>query len=126
MSENPSLRELQKISKILLLVNATKIEQELSKIATTPERKAMWVLMNGKLMPKDIAAQAGSTTASVSRFLNAAIAAGLLEYNKGEPPRRILDYVPPEWVELLKLETEEDSNSQVQTKIDLSIKEEPK
>jgi len=103
MSMEATLRELRKISRILILANATSVEEELSKIATTNERKRMWVLMNGKRMPKDLARETGVTAMAVSNFLAAGVAAELIEYDRGEPPRRILDYVPPSWIELVKL-----------------------
>ena len=103
MSSEASLRELRKISRILILANAASIEEEFSKIATTNERKKMWVLMNGKKMPKDLAKETGVTIMAVSNFLAAGVATELIEYNRGEPPRRILDYVPPSWIELVKL-----------------------
>ncbi len=95
------LRELRKISKLLLLTNAKIIEEELSKIATTDDRKKMWVSINGSRMPKDIANEVKVTQMAVSNFLNAGEAAGLIEYKRGEPPWRLLDYVPPNWIELL-------------------------
>jgi hypothetical protein len=103
MSSEATLRELRKISRILILTNAVAVEKELSKIATTNERKKMWVLMDGKRMPKDLAKEIGVTAMAVSNFLAAGVAAELIEYNRGEPPRRMLDYVPPSWIELVKL-----------------------
>jgi hypothetical protein len=97
------IRELRKISKILILTNTGIIEKELSKIASTNDRKKMWVLIDGKRMPSDIAKEAGVTTMAVSYFLNAGVAADLIEYARGEPPLRALDYVPVSWIELLKL-----------------------
>ena len=99
--QDSTLRELKLILKVLILANASTIERELSKIATTNERKKMWVLIDGKRMSKDIADQAGVTPMSVSNFVNAGVAAELIEYIKGKPPRRILDYVPPEWISLV-------------------------
>lgn len=109
--QDPTLRELKLILKVLILANAGAIERELSKIATTNERKKMWVLIDGKRMPKDIADQAGVTPMAVSNFVNAGVAAELIEYVKGKPSRRILDYVPPEWISLVAQppsETEEE------------------
>jgi len=97
------LSELQKMSKVLVLANAKVIEAELSKIASTNERKKMWVLIDGNRMPKDIADQVKVTPMAVSNFLTAAVAAGFIEYSRGKPPRRTLDYVPPAWIELAKL-----------------------
>jgi len=97
------LRELRRISKILILTNASTIEKELSKIASSDDRKCMWICIDGKRMPKNIANEVGVTQIAVSYFLNAGVAAGLIEYVKGEPPRRILDYVPPVWIDLVEL-----------------------
>lgn len=101
--EDPTLKELKVISKVLILANADAIEKELSKIATTDERKKMWVLIDGKTMPKDIADHAGVTAMSVSYFISAGVAAELIKYIKGKPPRRVLDYVPPGWISLITL-----------------------
>jgi len=106
MSNEQILSELRKISKLLTLVNAPVIEKELSKIASSKERKRMWVLIDGNRMPKDIANQVGVTPMAVSYFLNAGVAAGVIEYKGGVPPRRALDYVPPDWIELLVAEEE--------------------
>ena len=105
MSTDATLRELRKISKTLILANAGAVEKELSKIATTNERKKMWILIDGKRMAGDIAREAGVTAMAVSNFLNAGVVAELVEYKRGEAPRRILDYVPPSWIELVKLPT---------------------
>lgn len=101
--QDATLKELKSILKVLILTNANAIEKELSKVATTDERKKMWILMDGKRMSKDIANEAGVTKMAVSKFLNAGVAAELIEYIKGEPPRRILDYVPPTWINFVKL-----------------------
>lgn len=97
----PILRELRKISKILLLANATSVEVELEKIANTPIRKKMWALVDGKRMSKDIAKEVNVSLMAVSRFLEAASIADLVEYTQREPPRKILDYVPPAWISLI-------------------------
>jgi hypothetical protein len=118
MSNEASLRELRKISRILILANAASVEKELSKIATTNERKKMWVLMDGKTMPKDLAKGTGVTIMAVSNFLTAGVAVELVEYNRGEPPRRILDYVPPNWIELVKLPAVEEAEAVHQPRLD--------
>jgi predicted transcriptional regulator len=95
------LRELKKMSKILSLANAPVLEKEISKIANSDARKKMWVLIDGKRMPKEIAKEAGVTQMAVSYFLTAAAAAEFVEYAKFEPPHRILDYVPRTWIDLV-------------------------
>jgi len=104
------LTELRKLTKITLLANAKMIETELSKVATTNERKKVWVLIDGKRMPKEIADLAGISAVAVSYFLTALESAGLVEYNRGEPPKRLMDYVPPAWLDLLSIQQ---SNQQV-------------
>lgn len=115
-----ALRELRKISKILILANASVVEEELLKIATSDVRKKMWVLIEGKRLAKDIAKEIGVTKMAVSHFLSAAVAAGLIEYAPRQPPRKILDYVPPSWIELVKLPIveEEEKSKQEQAKLE--------
>jgi len=98
------LTELRKISKILILANAKAIEDELSKYATTDERKKVWVLIDGKRMSKDIAEAAGIKRRAVDLFLKILANAELIENPRGKPPKRLLDYVPSSWLELIKIE----------------------
>lgn len=100
------LEELKRISKILTLAHGKAIEKELSEVATSTERKRMWVLIDGNRMSKDIAQEVGVAIRSVDRFLKIASAAGLAENPRGKPPRRVIEYVPPSWIELLKIEKE--------------------
>lgn len=102
MSIDGTLKELKKISKILILSNASVIENEISKVASTNDRKKIWVLIDGAKMPADIGKEANTTAMTVSNFLNAGKAADLVDYKKGFPPQRILDYVPPSWIDLSK------------------------
>jgi len=90
-------------TKILLLANAATIEAEISKIANNDARKKLWVLIDGVRMPKDLAKETGVTTMTVSNFLNVALAAEFIEYAPRQPPKRILDYVPPSWLGLIEL-----------------------
>ncbi|MEM2154615.1 MAG: hypothetical protein QXY76_06855 [Nitrososphaeria archaeon] len=107
MSENELiLKELKAIKKILLLANSKQIEQEIEKIASTEERKCMWVLMDGNRTIKEIASIIKVTVRAVQIFASQAYAAGLIEYRRGEPPLRVLDYVPPSWIDLVKLPEE--------------------
>ena len=106
--QDATLKEFKSILKVLILANADAIEKELSKFATTNERKKIWVLIDGKRMPKDIAKEVGVTQMAVSKFLSAGVAVELIEYIKGEPPRRILNYVPPAWINLVRSPPAED------------------
>jgi len=102
------LLELRKMSKLLAVANAPALETELTKIAINDSRKKMWVLIDGERMPKDLAEEVGVSVKTVSIFVNALLAAGFIEYKKGQPPRRILDYVPASWLNLVEPEKVED------------------
>lgn len=110
MSDSEVLKELRNISKLLLLANSASVQKELDKVASTDDKKKMWVLMDGKRMPKDIANDAKVGERSVNYFLAAATAAEIVEYTKGKPPHRSVNYVPPSWIELVKLPESNDEN----------------
>ncbi|MDG6913710.1 MAG: hypothetical protein JRN34_04990 [Nitrososphaerota archaeon] len=105
MSDADTLRELRKISKILLLVNAQLVEKEIGRIASTNDRKKMWVLIDGKRSSKDIADLVGVTPRGVNIFLREARLAGFIDYVE-EHPMKILDYVPAAWIALVPSEEE--------------------
>ena len=98
--ESEILRELRHLSKISLLANAKAIEAELDRLASTDDRKRIWVLIDGKRMAKDIAVDAAVSERTVNYFLAAAQTADLIEYEKREPPSKLLKYSPPSWIEL--------------------------
>ena len=101
MSEE--LRELQKITKILTLGHAEAIEKEIAKYATTDERKKVWVLIDGINMPKGMTRLIkGIKVRAIEVFLKEIERAGWIENPKKKPPRKLIDYVPPAWIELLE------------------------
>jgi len=107
------LRELQKITRILTLANAEIIEKELAKYATTDERKMIWVLIDGVRMSKDMVPLIASikTVRAINIFLSQLDKAQLIENPWGKPPRKLIDYVPPSWIELIKEEEEKGEQS---------------
>ena len=106
------LAELRKISRILTLVNAKVVEDKLSEYATTDNRKKIWTLIDGKRMPNNIAQSIRISTRSVERFLKILETAELIENLRGKPPKRLLDYVPPSWLELVKVEVSGEEEEQ--------------
>jgi len=114
-SQDAILEELRIQTRIMVLIYGETIEKELSKIATTDERKKIWVLIDGEKTPKEIASLIGISERSVHRFLNLAIKAGLVKKTWGEPPRRLIPYVPPSWIELIKLPEEKVEKEEEQT-----------
>jgi len=103
---DPVLEELRRITKILILAHGESLEKEFSKVVTTDERKKIWVLIDGVKLPKDIAKEVGVTVRSVQRFLSIGEKAGFIENPWGKPPKRLIDYVPAKWLELIKLPEE--------------------
>jgi len=106
-TEKLILEELRRISRVLTLVHGDAIERELAKVCTSNERKKIWVLIDGNRMSRDIAKEVGITERAVNKFLKIVATAGLAENPRGKPPRRIVDYVPPSWIELLVKPEEE-------------------
>jgi predicted transcriptional regulator len=114
MEENTQLEELKRIAKILILAHAETLGKEIEKVATTDERKKIWVFIDSNRMSKDIAKEVGITVQAVNKFLRAASAAGLIGNPRGKPPYRIIDYVPPAWIELVKLPEEIEASKSVE------------
>jgi DNA-binding MarR family transcriptional regulator len=106
------LVELKRISKILTLANATILEKELEKYATTPERKKVWVLINGERSPDDLIAGSGMKQAGVYKFLKILSDADLIETPHGNPPKKKLELVPASWLDLFEAEKEEPKQKQ--------------
>lgn len=101
------LNELRKISKLLILSNGQAIENELSKYATTDERKRVWVAINGQRLPEELSKNSGMKSAAVYKFLTLLRDAELIETPYGEPPKKIIEYVPASWLDLITVDTEE-------------------
>src|SRR5690348_5369421 len=95
--EEEILKELRKLSKILILSNGGNLESQIEKYATTPERKKIWVLLDGKRQANDIAQVIGITKRGVDMFLKILEDASLIERPFNKPPIRIADYVPAGW-----------------------------
>lgn len=98
------LKELKKVSKILIISNGKNLEEELSKYATSEDRKKIWVLINGKNQSNEIALTIGITKRAVDIFLKILEDASLIERPYNKPPIRILDYVPAEWASMVQTE----------------------
>lgn len=102
--DSKELRELQKITKTLTLAHSESLEKEISKYASTDERKIVWVLIDGINMPEDIAKRIGHRIKkrAIYDFLKILEKAKLIENPKRKPPKRLIDLVPASWIELLE------------------------
>lgn len=98
------LIELKKISKILLLTNAKILEAELSKYATSEERKKIWILINGNRTVNDLIQAGGMKQRAVYDYLKILEIAELIDFPHGKAPKKILDFVPASWLNLVKVE----------------------
>lgn len=94
------LDELRKMNKVMTLVNGDKIETQLAKFATTPERKKIWALMDGTRDMGELIRASGLKQAPVYKFVTALENAQLVQRAHGQPPIRVVDFVPAEWAEL--------------------------
>lgn len=61
----------------------------------------MWIYIDGKRNQPELAKLSGTSQPAVSYFLQEAKLAGIIENQKGTPPKKILDYVPPKWLSLV-------------------------
>jgi len=99
--QNQTVKELEKISKILLLAHGEQLELELGRIATTNDRKKIWALIDGTSGPEEISKQTKLSVGSIRNFLTTLEKAELIENPYGKPPRRLIGYVPPSWIDLV-------------------------
>ena len=95
------LLELNKLTRIIAAPIAI---QQIENIASTDERKAIWVLCSGKLTRDQMSRKSGISLRTVTTFVDFAKTYGLLEEEKekGGHPRRVIDYVPSGWKKLVK------------------------
>lgn len=104
-TDNETLKELKKITKILTFAHSEVLEKEIEKYASTDRRRMIWVLIDGINMPNDIINKIQTTKVklrTIYDFLEVLEKAELIENPKGKPPKKILDFVPASWIELLE------------------------
>jgi hypothetical protein len=104
---NEVLSELTKLTRIIAVPIA--IEQ-IEKLASTDERKSIWVFCSGKLTRDQIASKSGVSLRTTTVFIDSAMTFGLLEEEKGKGghPKRLIDYVPSDWKKLVKRKKQEE------------------
>lgn len=100
--EEELLKELKKISKMMILANDSQLEVALAKYATNDDRRKIWVLINGERQPDDIVKISGLKKSAVYGFLKTLENSELIERQHGKPPKKILDYVPADWANLVQ------------------------
>ena len=64
----------------------------------------MWQSIDGKNMPKNIADNSGVSIMAVSDFLRQLCDTGLIKYEQGKPPKKLIQYTPLRWFDEIKNE----------------------
>lgn len=90
---------LFQISKYAKLVAGSVVFELAKKIASTDDRKIIWVFCEGELTREQIATKTKIPKRTVSYFIDECMNFGLLEEEsgKGGHPKRVIDYVPEDW-----------------------------
>src|SRR2546422_5976379 len=99
--QDPVLKQLRLIARILTFAHADRVTIELAKIASTDDRKRMWILIDGVQMSKDIAKRLNVSDRAVNYFLSEAALAGFIENSPRKPPVKQIDFTPPSWLALM-------------------------
>jgi DNA-binding HxlR family transcriptional regulator len=100
MSEETFARifeELVKVRQLLEMTVKDKLEKELEKILTTPERKMVWALSDGFTNTHTIAKKVGVSQRAVQRTVKELQIADLMVVERRGYPKRKFDHVPSEW-----------------------------
>jgi Fic family protein len=97
--------DLHEIKSLVRLIAGHMAIQEIERLVSTNERKAIWFLCSGKLTRESIVSQSGISLRTVTSFIDMAKTLGLLEEEKerGGHPRRVIDYAPSEWKEFVRM-----------------------
>lgn len=99
--ETELLKEIKEMLKSLKLLKElelrTSITNEIEKIASTVQRKKMWVLSNGIRSYDEIAKLVGVSSRAVQYFLEDGQKAGLVNIKSRGIPMRAIDWIPPNW-----------------------------
>src|SRR6266508_6952823 len=96
-AEEDFLREIRRLNATVRFAFARQLQTELEKVASTPDRRRIWAVIDGELTTKDISRQLGIPRRTVDFFLSLAEECGLLQNPRGRPPVKLVDYVPLEW-----------------------------
>lgn len=96
-----SLLQILKFAKLLA---GSVVMEQAKKIASTDERRIIWVFCEGKMTREQIAVKTKIPKRTVSYFIDECKNLGLVEEEKekGGCPKRVIDFVPEEWKRLAR------------------------
>lgn len=89
--------QIDVISQLLLLQNRKVVAEAIEAVATTPERREMWQLIDGTKSPKTISDALNVSERTVQYFITDGQLAGLISLSDRGAPKRRIDLVPKEW-----------------------------
>ena len=99
---NELLLEMKKNNLLLTIAHSERIIEYLENVATTTDRKKIWVLIDGNRNSQQIADILNLSKRSVDRFFKLAEDQGLLINPWGQPAKKLIEYTPSEWLDLLE------------------------
>jgi|SRR5437870_5478281 len=108
---------LETIRQILEIQSRPALLAEINALASTTERRKMWILSDGDLKTPELAPKAGLKLRAAQYFVEEGTRAGLLALENRNCPKRTIDLVPEDWKEIKELEakTSPPSNSTAST-----------
>jgi len=105
---NENLKAIRKLTELQL---RGPIKSELTKFASSTERRKIWMLCDGTLSTVEISRKVGVSTRAVQYFVQDGLKAGFLRLDRRGYPSRNIDWIPPEWERLTAEKPEEESGT---------------
>ena len=84
---------LSDIRDLLVLQSEAVLEKRIKKLASTPERRKMWILCDGNNSSRKITEEVGVSGRLVHNFIDDGTKMGIIAGKRGFPKRKF-DYIP--------------------------------
>lgn len=94
---NENLKVIRKLTEIQL---RGPIKDELTKFASSTERRKLWILCDGTMTTIEMSKKIGVSPRAVQYFVQDGLKAGFLRVDRRGYPSRTIDWTPPEWERL--------------------------
>lgn len=78
------------------------VKDQLDKIASTPERRSVWISLDGTKTTQEIAREAGISIRTVQHFVKQLRELDLIADKKRGYPQRRIDIIPSNWEKIVK------------------------
>lgn len=80
------------------------VTREIERIASTAVRRKIWILSDGTKSTNEISKNVNVSRRAVQYFVQECVNSGLLGVDKRGYPVRRIEWIPPEWTEIVVLE----------------------